>query len=146
MRTAVIFDIDNTIANIDHRLHYIEHKPKNWVAFFQSCSEDKPIESIIGFANQAGEVGHYIIFITGRREEEYTQTTVWLHKYIKQPYALFMRPTKDYTKDYVLKEQILLGILPYFKIILAIDDKKEVAEMYKKHNIPTLHLTWDNTQ
>jgi len=34
-----VFDLDGTLANIDHRLHFIKTKPKNWPAFFEATYE-----------------------------------------------------------------------------------------------------------
>jgi 2-hydroxy-3-keto-5-methylthiopentenyl-1-phosphate phosphatase len=41
-KKIVICDIDGTIANNDHRQHFLEGK-KDWDGFFSSLSEDKPI-------------------------------------------------------------------------------------------------------
>ena len=39
-KSICIFDIDGTLANCDHRLHYIKNKPKNWEAFYNECMDD----------------------------------------------------------------------------------------------------------
>ena len=44
MKSSVcIFDIDGTLANCDHRLHYVKNKPKNWDAFYSECMDDHVI-------------------------------------------------------------------------------------------------------
>ena len=36
----IIFDIDGTVANIDHRLDYVRSHPKNWNAFDAGIPND----------------------------------------------------------------------------------------------------------
>lgn len=47
----VVFDIDGTLANIEHRLDYVRSKPKNWKAFDAGIPNDKvnePVAAIFG--------------------------------------------------------------------------------------------------
>ena len=37
----VVFDIDGTLAKIDHRLGFVRSKPKNWKAFDAGIPNDK---------------------------------------------------------------------------------------------------------
>lgn len=38
----VAFDLDGTLANIDHRLHHVKNKPKCWVKFNEGIKDDLP--------------------------------------------------------------------------------------------------------
>lgn len=42
MQKTIVFDIDGTLADLSHRRHHVESRPKNWDAFFEDISEDKP--------------------------------------------------------------------------------------------------------
>jgi len=42
-----LFDIDGTIANLSHRLHFIQQEPADWNAFFMSAGDDEPIWEVI---------------------------------------------------------------------------------------------------
>ena len=44
---AYIFDIDGTLADCSHRLHYISGEHKDWDAFYKECVNDKPIMGVI---------------------------------------------------------------------------------------------------
>lgn len=44
---AYIFDIDGTIADCSHRLHFITGEHKNWDAFYDACLDDAPINDVI---------------------------------------------------------------------------------------------------
>jgi phosphoglycolate phosphatase-like HAD superfamily hydrolase len=147
MKQAVIFDIDGTIANIDHRLHHIQNKPKKWNDFFKECRFDKPIASTINLLKSFMARDIHVILITGRREEEYEDTIFWLYKHVANHlWHLQMRPIGDYRPDYELKAEIAEYLQNEYEIIFAIDDKLEVVEAYTKLGIPTLHLTWDKTR
>lgn len=36
----VVFDLDGTLADGDHRLHHITGETKDWRAFFAACGDD----------------------------------------------------------------------------------------------------------
>jgi hypothetical protein len=52
-----LFDIDGTIADLSHRLRFIEKKPKDWRRFFEAVSKDTPITHIIELANHLKAAG-----------------------------------------------------------------------------------------
>lgn len=45
----IIFDIDGTLADCSHRLHWIQSKPKNWNAFFAGMAA--PEEDLVVVVN-----------------------------------------------------------------------------------------------
>tara|TARA_B100000795_G_C22636774_1_gene374842 strand:- start:55 stop:219 length:165 start_codon:yes stop_codon:yes gene_type:complete len=46
MKNIILCDIDGTVANNDHRQHFLDGK-KDWDGFFDALNKDKPIHSII---------------------------------------------------------------------------------------------------
>jgi phosphoglycolate phosphatase-like HAD superfamily hydrolase len=40
---TVIFDLDGTLADLTHRLHYVKNGNRNWDKFFEECDKDLPI-------------------------------------------------------------------------------------------------------
>ena len=42
-----IFDIDGTLADCSHRLHYISGENKDWDTFYKECVNDKPIMDVV---------------------------------------------------------------------------------------------------
>src|SRR5262245_36528125 len=112
-----IFDIDGTLANLQHRLHYIEKRPKDWEGFFNACVDDEPIEHMIcvcqalyprvGYQGKSG-----IVFVSGRPERSRDQTVRWLEKWgAWQPHYgpinLYMRPDGDRRDDFIVKQELL---------------------------------------
>ncbi len=49
----MIFDLDGTLALIDHRKHFVEcdRKDQDWDAFYKACEKDEPNWPIIEFYN-----------------------------------------------------------------------------------------------
>lgn len=70
MRKFIVVDIDGTIADISHRVHYLESKPKDWDNFYsvKEMSGDKPIHNIIDMVKSLYNF-YPIIFCTGRPEK-----------------------------------------------------------------------------
>src|SRR5437764_14512996 len=71
MKTApkdcYVFDIDGTLADLSHRLHHIEKKPKNWDAFFAESADDKAIAHICDLARHLSKVAP-VVFVSGRSD------------------------------------------------------------------------------
>ena len=67
MKNIILCDIDGTVANNDHRQHFLEGK-KDWDGFFDALDKDKPIFLIINKIIRENESGKNIIFLTGRPE------------------------------------------------------------------------------
>lgn len=52
MKPLYIFDLDGTLANIDHRRHFVEDKKnKRWDEFYRACVDDLPNNAIITILN-----------------------------------------------------------------------------------------------
>jgi phosphoglycolate phosphatase-like HAD superfamily hydrolase len=47
MKKIVIFDLDGTLMNIEHRMHFIKETPKDYHAFYKACSGDTPIPQVV---------------------------------------------------------------------------------------------------
>lgn len=47
---TVIFDLDGTLCDITHRLHFIEGDNKDWDGFYKACPADIPKPAIIELA------------------------------------------------------------------------------------------------
>ena len=86
----VIFDIDGTLANAEHRLHWIKDMaywddtkspPRpNWKMFLDEdlVFQDAPIPQTWDIMGSLLRGGHRIIFITGRNERTRISTEAWL--------------------------------------------------------------------
>ena len=134
MKYAIIFDIDGTTANTDHRAHYMESIPRNYDAFYKAMDKDTPIIPMVNFiqATKAlSDASHdkiQIIFVTGRPEEYREITTEWLSTHLKTTdFKLYMRETKNHETDISLKTRIFKQLQDKYHILFAIDDRTRLV-------------------
>lgn len=131
----IIFDLDGTLANCEHRRHFVDPKKNptflpiyckpfdymnpntgeifkpNWKAFYEACDQDTPIEPVIDIWNQQISLGMMDVhqIWSGRCESVREKTEKWLDEHLLcfNPKNLKMRPIGDNTPDDQLKEKWL---------------------------------------
>lgn len=141
----IIFDIDGTLADASHRLHYLDTsngKKKDWKNFFKEARYDKPFRHVL-FLNHLYGSGLYgqrgIIAMTGRPEAQRDLTVAWLDNNDVIFDHLYMRPEGDFRPDYETKQFLLKRCkeeLPIKEIECAFEDRLEVARMWRANGIP----------
>ena len=117
----IVCDIDGTVADCKHRLHYIRRLapvPNDYDAFYEACDKDTPIKPIINILKRHWH-SYSIVFLTGRRESVRQKTVDWLDKYVTKgitcnpmvdervEYDLLMRPNGDRRHDTIVKPELL---------------------------------------
>jgi hypothetical protein len=130
----VVFDLDGTLALIEHRLHFIQGGRRNWPAFFRACGEDEPNAPIVTLYQDLKAAGHRVEIWSGRSDEVREATEAWLSVHVGEGVRVDrMRPAGDYQSDVSLKEGWLLSEAE--KPDLIIDDRRGVVEMWRRHGI-----------
>ena len=61
-----IVDIDGTIADTEHRIHYITDGHKNWDAWHANARKDRPIEEVVDLLDMAKMNDIKIVLCTAR--------------------------------------------------------------------------------
>lgn len=132
-----IFDIDGTLADLSHRLHFIQGEKKDWTGFFANCENDAAIPEIIQVARALGGFGHTIVYSTGRSEDIRALTENWIDEYNLPKGALFMRKAGDHREDNVVKSELLDSILDIYKRKIAgvFEDRQQVVDMYRARGL-----------
>jgi len=134
----VLCDLDGTLANIKHRLHFVkkqEGEKKDWKGFFDNIKDDLPRNEVIDILMKYEEDG-YDCFIVSARPDNYREATeCWLEKTFKgyKPYkALLMRRAGDRRDDTETKSEMYEK---FFKqngdVHAIIDDRKKVIDMWR---------------
>jgi hypothetical protein len=132
--SIIICDIDGTIADCSHRLHYIQQSPKDYEKFHAACVDDAPIGHVIEVIRQLGGI-YDIVYCTGRPDSSKSQTIDWLNRY-KLPFGcLFMRKTGDYRPDTVVKREMLDKVLAAGPVLLALEDRDSVVKMWRNAGV-----------
>jgi len=133
-----IFDIDGTLADLSHRLHYIQQKPADWRSFFAGCPDDKPIVDMVYLARLIERAGHVVVYVSGRSDECREATRDWLKKHDLPAPArkIYMRKAGDHRQDSQVKAELLDELIADFppshhQIIGVFEDRQQVVDMYR---------------
>lgn len=145
-----IFDIDGTLADCSHRLHYIlppdaselqsiedlDKFQPDWESFYKDCVNDKPIQPVLVLLLNLLQSGAKIIFVTGRPCKYMNETIQWLKKYTESDVrGLYMRQNGDHRPDFVIKKEIYeKHIKPHLgmnAIAGVFEDRKQCVDMWR---------------
>jgi uncharacterized HAD superfamily protein len=134
-KKIIIFDIDGTLADCRHRQVFVQGKEKNWKKFFGAADHDEPIEGIVHLLKILWRSKECkIILCTGRPESMRPRTLRWLEKYEICYDELLMRREGDFRQDAVVKKEMLIK-LGKENVLFAIDDRKQVVEMWRREGV-----------
>ena len=135
-----IFDLDGTLALIEHRRHIIEDPSRDnskWRRFYAACDKDLPNTPVLHIMERLRLFGDVWIF-SGRSDEVRDKTVDWLTKHTSflshdLDVVLTMRREGDYTADDVLKRQWLDQMLvdDRRRLVAAFDDRDRVVKMWR---------------
>ena len=141
---AVIFDMDGTLSDRRHRLHFLEEK-KDWNAFFKAMIKDPPVESLIRQLKSYYSQGIKIVILTGRPEEYRAETKAWLKNQdiTQEMYDLMMRESKNYEPDLSLKIRLFKTKLKDFNILKVYDDRKDLIDMWREEGLEVQDCSLD---
>lgn len=150
MRALYIFDLDGTLALIQHRRHYVERErgKQDWKGFYAACVYDEPNDPVLRVMELLRQTGAEIWIFSGRSDEVRTQTVAWLAKHtsfmthdLAGP-MLTMRAEGDYTADDVLKRSWLDAMLAEDRQRLqcTFDDRDRVVKMWRSAGVACLQV------
>ena len=131
---AVIFDIDGTLADCEHRRKHLPH----WGKFFADMHLDPVIEPVAWIARMA--VRDVEVLVVSARPDDYREVTEkWLYDAGIVYDKLYMRPAGDYRKDAIVKREILQEIMDDgYEPFLVVDDRPEVVDMWREYGLVCL--------
>jgi hypothetical protein len=143
MTKTYIFDLDGTLALIDHRRHLVEKPKPEWREFFKACIKDEPNFPVIDTLITLYDAGYNIIIASGRSDEVKSETLNWLNTYVlpniehRERIAIVMRNEGDFRSDVILKKEWLdTGLLgPKYNIKAVFDDRDSVVEMWRENGL-----------
>mgnify|MGYP001561848870 CR=1 FL=1 len=143
MRKFYIFDLDGTLALIDHRRHMLNDKEdsQRWRRFYAACDKDAPNQPVIDLMHTLA-LTHDIRIWSGRSDEVLEKTIAWLtentHIITADARAILtMRVAGDYTPDDKLKKEWLDALNAEERAALCgcFDDRDRIVQMYRDNGI-----------
>jgi len=134
----VIYDVDGTIINIEHRLKYLTQKPKtDWKRFLAEIGNDTCYEHIKEMVVEDFISGKTVCLVTARNEGQAPETIAQMQQFGVPYHYLFMRKKGDYRCDTIVKEEIL-RLLPKEKILYVVEDRPRVIDMWRQNGLKVI--------
>ena len=132
----IVVDLDGTVADCSHRLHFIQGETKDWTGFFKASEFDKPIEPIVSLVEDIVNNGKVCLFLTGRSDMVEDETLNWITNtfpnFIKDvDYHLVMRKEGDHRPDHEVKPELLADFktkMNHLDIDFILEDRSSVVK------------------
>lgn len=139
MKRLYVFDLDGTLADINHRLNLIKKDKPDWPSFHLSCVSDTPKTWVIDLLNMCRKQGD-ILILSGRSDEVEPHTRDWLTENSILYDFLVMRKKGDYTPDHVLKSEMMDEFLrdKDYEVQFIVDDRQRVVDMWRSKGFNVL--------
>ena len=135
--TAVIFDMDGTLADVSSIRHHVQGPNRDFHRFHVESAGVPPHEHVVDMAREASEAGHHIAIVTARKAKYRNHTAMWLALNHVPSDSMHMRSDRDDRPDYEVKKDIHRKLSSQFDIVHAVDDNPNVIRLWQEHNIPT---------
>jgi len=125
-RPLAVIDIDGVVADVRHRLHLVESRPKRWDEFFALAADDPPlptgVELVLSLAPD-----HDIVWLTGRPERIRRVTSRWLEAHGLPSSRLLMRGGRDFRPARIAKREQLRQLRAEREVAVVVDDDPDVV-------------------
>lgn len=150
-RRVALVDLDGTVADVAHRLHFISGRRRDWEGFFAAAPQDQLLAQGAAEVTRLRADGATVTFLSGRPERCRADTITWLARHglldPGGPTAVLLRPNNDRRPAKVTKlEHIRRLRAEGTDIVLLIDDDEAVLAAAQAAGIPVLAATWSRPQ
>jgi phosphoglycolate phosphatase-like HAD superfamily hydrolase len=141
-RPLAFVDIDGVLADVRHRLHFIERRPRDWDGFFAAAVDDPAHPEGIALVETL-QADHEIVFLTGRPDRLAADTERWLAQQGVGGHRLVMRPERDRRPAATVKLELLKQLAGGRQVAVVIDDDADVIRTMRNAGYPTFHAAWE---
>ncbi|MCW2545158.1 MAG: hypothetical protein JWM40_2710 [Frankiales bacterium] len=140
-RPLAVFDIDGVLADVQHRLHHLEGRRKDWLGFFDAAVDDPVLEEGRALALEAARDCD-VAYLTGRPERCRADTETWLRANGLPDGPVRMRPEHDRQPAARMKPKALARLASGRVVAVVVDDDPLVCDAYAAAGWTVLHATW----
>ena len=140
-RPLAVIDIDGVVADVRHRVSYLEGTPRDWNAFFTAAGDDPPlavgVDRVVALA-----VDHDIVWLTGRPESLREVTIAWFAQHGLPSGRLIMRRGRDRRPARIVKRGELRRLAAGRTVTIVLDDDPDVVAELAADGWPVERADW----
>jgi uncharacterized HAD superfamily protein len=144
IKRTVVIDLDGTLADLGHRLHFVRQEHKQFDEFHAAAKGDTPNAWCVALMGAMKSQGYLVYIVSARPKRLNSVTTCWLSDH-EVPYdkLILLRDNDDHTKDQELKRDWVRGYGAH-KILFWVDDRERVVTAIRGEGIVVLQCQhWD---
>ena len=138
----VIFDVDGTLFNIEHRRHFVSNGNNDWDSFLDPAQmeKDTPNWPVVEIARKIQQDVELVV-VSARNERHREVTQKQLEACGLHPAHLFLRPDGDFRSDKEFKQEVLDSLRNNgWEPNLVFDDRNQVVEMWRANGVPCFQV------
>jgi uncharacterized HAD superfamily protein len=135
-----VVDIDGVVADVGHRLHYLDRRPKDWAGFFATAANDPPLMTGIAVVRDLA-TKYSVVWLTGRPNWLESTTQAWLQAHDLPHTELHMRGAADRRPARVFKVEALRRLAPR-QVNAFVDDDEQVVQAARAAGFPAVLADW----
>lgn len=140
-RPLAVIDVDGVVADVRHRVHHLDARPRDWDGFFEAAADDPPLPAgLERVATLAAD--HDIVWLTGRPESLRNDTLAWFSRHGLPAGRLIMRRGHDRRPAKVVKRGELRRLSAGRTVAVVIDDDPAVIAALAADGWPVEHAVW----
>lgn len=137
----ILCDIDGTIADIKHRLHFVNNedgtpkKKKDWKGFFGTMDRDEIRQEVVDYLNERSDPDINLVFVTARPDDYRDVTEEWMEEQGLGGYPVIMRRSGDKRPDTEVKQEMYDKYFKHYDVVEVIDDRPSVIRMWRSNGL-----------
>ena len=140
-RPLAVFDVDGVLADVRHRLSFLDRRPKDWDGFFGAAPLDPPLADGVALARERARDCE-VVYVTGRPERCRADTLAWFVRHGLPPGRLAMRGNRDRRPARQAKVDLLAALATDRIVAVVVDDDPTVCDAYAARGYPVVRATW----
>ncbi|MEU9419313.1 hypothetical protein [Streptomyces sp. NPDC048272] len=140
-RPLAVFDIDNTLADTDHRQHFLERRPRDWAGFFGAAPADPPLARGVALAVESA-ADCEVVYLTGRPERCRADTVEWLTRHGLPEGRMWMRGNQDRRPARTTKLEVLGRLARSRDVRMLVDDDELVCQAARAAGFRVVLADW----
>jgi hypothetical protein len=140
-RPVAVIDLDGVLADVRHRLHHLESRPRDWESFFAGIPDDPVLPEGRAVVDRLAP-DHDLVYLTGRPERTRAATETWLRRHRLPRGELIMRGERDRRPARVTKPALVRKLAADRRVAVVVDDDPDVCAALSRDGWPVLVADW----